>query len=41
VPGTKAYKFAQGKTVVYMKQDQAALVDKLTRQYGKLFGFDN
>jgi hypothetical protein len=41
VPGTKAYKFAQGKNVVYMKQDQAALVDKLTRQYGKLFGFDN
>jgi iron(III) transport system substrate-binding protein len=41
VPGTKAYKFAQGKTVVYMKQEQAALVDKLTRQYGKLFGFDN
>jgi iron(III) transport system substrate-binding protein len=41
VPGTKAYKFVQGKTVVYMKQDQAQLVDKLTRQYGKLFGFDN
>jgi ABC-type Fe3+ transport system substrate-binding protein len=41
VPGTKAYKFAQGKNVVYMKQEQAQLVDKLTRQYGKVFGFDN
>lgn len=41
VPGTKAYKFVQGKQVVYMKQDQAQLVDRLTRQYGKLMGFDN
>jgi iron(III) transport system substrate-binding protein len=41
VPGTKAYQFIQGKTVVFMKQDQAQLVDKLTRQYGKVFGFDN
>jgi iron(III) transport system substrate-binding protein len=41
VPGTDAYKFAQGKQVVYMKQDQAKLVDKLTRDYGKILGFDN
>lgn len=41
VPGTKAHKFIQGKTVVFMKQDQAQLVDKLTRQYGKIMGFDN
>jgi iron(III) transport system substrate-binding protein len=41
VPGTKAHKFIQGKSVVFMKQDQAQLVDKLTRQYGKIFGFDN
>jgi len=41
VQGTKAYKYIQGKQVVFMKQDQAQLVDKLTRQYGKIFGFDN
>lgn len=41
VAGTKANKFVQGKTVVYMKQDQAQMVDRLTRQYGKIFGFDN
>lgn len=40
VKGTKAYKFAQGKKVVFMKQDQAELVDKLARQYGKILGFD-
>ena len=39
VPGTDAHKFAQGKQVVYMKQDQAKLVDKLSRDYGKIFGF--
>ncbi|MGE5217357.1 MAG: ABC transporter substrate-binding protein [Chloroflexota bacterium] len=40
VPGTDAYKFAQGKQVVYMKQSQAKLVDKLTREYGKILGFN-
>ncbi|MGH7826477.1 MAG: ABC transporter substrate-binding protein [Candidatus Binatia bacterium] len=40
VQGTDAYKFAQGKKVVYMKQDQAKLVDKLARAYGKIFGFN-
>jgi iron(III) transport system substrate-binding protein len=40
VPGTKAHKFAQGKKVVYMTQDQAAMVDKLGREYGKILGFD-
>jgi iron(III) transport system substrate-binding protein len=40
VPGTDAYKFAQGKQVVYMKQDQAAKVDKVARQIGKILGFD-
>ncbi|HXG53248.1 MAG TPA: extracellular solute-binding protein [candidate division Zixibacteria bacterium] len=40
VPGTDAYKFAQGKKVVYMKQDQAKLVDKLAREYGKILGFN-
>ena len=40
VPGTEAYKFAQGKQVVYMKQDQAEKVDKVSRQIGKILGFD-
>ncbi len=40
VPGTDAYKFAQGKQVVYMKQDQAEKVDKISRQIGKILGFD-
>ncbi len=40
VPGTDAYKFAQGKKVLYMKQDQAAKVDKISRQIGKILGFD-
>jgi iron(III) transport system substrate-binding protein len=40
VPGTAAYKFAQGKQVVYMKQDQAQKVDKISRQIGKILGFD-
>ena len=40
VPGTDAYKFAQGKQVVYMKQSQAKLIDKLSRQYGKILGFN-
>ena len=40
VPGTDAHKFAQGKQVVYMKQDQAAKVDKISRQIGKILGFN-
>jgi len=40
VVGTDAYKFVQGKQVVYMKQDQAAKVDKISRQIGKILGFD-
>lgn len=40
VPGTDAYKFAQGKQVVYMKQSQAKLIDKLARDYGKILGFN-
>jgi iron(III) transport system substrate-binding protein len=40
VPGTDAYKFAQGKQVIYMKQDQADKVDKISRQIGKILGFD-
>lgn len=39
VPGTRAYKYAQGKKVLYMTQDQANLVEKLTRIYTKVVGF--
>jgi iron(III) transport system substrate-binding protein len=39
VKGTRAQKFAQGRELVFMKQDQAQLVDKLTREYGKILGF--
>lgn len=40
VPGTDAYKFVQGKKVVFMKQDQAEKVDKISRQIGKILGFN-
>ena len=32
--------FAEGKKVLYMKQDQAEKVDKISRQIGKILGFD-
>jgi iron(III) transport system substrate-binding protein len=40
VKGTRAHKFAQGKELVFMKQDQAQMIDKLSREYGKILGFD-
>ena len=39
IPGTTAYKYAQGKKVLYMTQDHAEMVDRLTREYGKIMGF--
>ena len=39
IPGTSAYKYVQKKKVVYMSQDQAETVDRLSREYGKIFGF--
>jgi ABC-type glycerol-3-phosphate transport system substrate-binding protein len=39
IPGTTAYKYVQNKQVVYMSQDQAETVDRLSREYGKIFGF--
>ena len=39
IPGTSAYKYVQNKTVVYMSQDQAEMVDRLSREYGKILGF--
>lgn len=39
VPGTRAYEYAKGKKVVYMTQEHAEIVDRLTREYGKILGF--
>jgi iron(III) transport system substrate-binding protein len=39
VPGTKAYKYAQSKKMVYMSQEQAGLIDKLSAEYGTILGF--
>ena len=40
IPGTTAYKYAQGKHLLVMTQNQAQTVDKLARQYGKVLGFE-
>ena len=39
IPGTKAYKYVQGKQVVYMNQDQVNDVTRLSKEYGKILGF--
>ena len=39
VPGTTAYKYAQGKKVLYLAQDQAEMVDRLAKEYSKTLGF--
>ena len=39
IPGTTAYKYAQGKRLLQMTQNQAQMVDRLARQYGKTLGF--
>lgn len=39
IPGTTAYKFAQGKKVLYMTSDQAEMIDRLSIEYGKILGF--
>ena len=39
IPGTRTYESLKGKQVVYMDQDQAKIIDRLTREYGKIFGF--
>lgn len=40
IPGTTAHKYAQGKRLLVMTQNQAQTVDKLARQYGKVLGFE-
>jgi ABC-type Fe3+ transport system substrate-binding protein len=40
IPGTHTYKFLKDKKAFFMDQSQAKQVDKLARQYGKMFGFN-
>ena len=40
IPGTTAYKYAQGKRLLQMNEKQAQTVDRLARQYGKILGFE-
>lgn len=40
IPGTTAHKYAQGKKILYMSQEQAETVDNLARDYGKILGFE-
>ena len=39
IPGTTMYKYAQGKKMVYLRDEDAAAVDRLTAEYGKVLGF--
>lgn len=39
VPGTSTYQYVQGKKMVYMSKEQAEIVDRLDREYGKILGF--
>jgi iron(III) transport system substrate-binding protein len=40
IPGTNTYKFLHNRQALFMDQNQAKQVDKLARQYGKIFGFN-
>jgi iron(III) transport system substrate-binding protein len=39
IPGTTAYKLAQGKKMLYMKPEQAEMIDRLSMEYAKILGF--
>ena len=39
VPGTPAYAYAQRRKMVYMTQDRAEMINRLTTEYGKILGF--
>lgn len=39
ISGTTAHRYAQGKNLLQMNQNQAPTVDQLARQYGKILGF--
>jgi len=40
IQGTTAYKYARGKPLLYMNQNQAETVDRIARDYGKILGFE-
>ena len=39
VAGTPAYEYAQRRKMVYMTQDKAEMINRLTTEYGKVLGF--
>ncbi|MBI2998636.1 MAG: extracellular solute-binding protein [Deltaproteobacteria bacterium] len=39
IPGTTAYKRAQGKHVLYMSDKDADFIDRLAREYARILGF--
>jgi ABC-type Fe3+ transport system substrate-binding protein len=39
VPGTPAHEYAQRRKMVYMTQEHAELINRLTTEYGKVLGF--
>jgi iron(III) transport system substrate-binding protein len=39
VPGPTMHKFVPGKKMLYLKDEHAAAVDRLSREYGKILGF--
>lgn len=39
VPGTPAYEYAQRRKMVYMTEDRAESINRLTTEYGKILGF--
>lgn len=41
VTGTPAHEYAQKKQMVYMTQERAELINRLTADYGKLLGFSS
>jgi ABC-type Fe3+ transport system substrate-binding protein len=41
VPGTPAYEYAQKRKMVYMTQEKAEMINRLTKEYGTILGFSN
>lgn len=41
VSGTPAHEYAQKRKMVYMTQERAELINRLTTEYGKMLGFSN
>ena len=39
VLGTPAYEYAQRRKMVYMTQDKAEMINRLTTDYGRVLGF--